>query len=277
MSAVATTRTVRSAADPRPSGPGLRQLARHRELYLTLVERQLRLRAKRAVFGIIWPFCAPLFLFVLYRYVFGSVFRVEIPHYGVYLLCGLLPWTFLVQAVHDALQSISFEPDLVRRAPMPYQLLPLSRVTAMAIPFLLLLVAFVGVVLASEVPVDVALLPLLAVPVASTLLLVAGLALVLALVDVYNRDLRYVLHNLLTVWFFLVPIVYHPEMTSDLVRRASVLDPMRHVIAGYRDVLHVGSVDDPLRLGLTLLGCAAFFLAALTLFRRSSLDLAKEI
>ena len=271
------TVTVRTATDPPPSGPGLRELVRRRELFVTLVERQLRLRAKRAVFGILWPFCAPLFLFVLYRYVFGSVFRVEIPHYGIYLLCGLLPWTFLVQAVHDALQSISFEPDLVRRAPMPHQLLPLSRVTAMAIPFLVLLVAFVGVAVASDAPTDLALLPALALPVASTLLLVAGLALLLALVDVFNRDLRYVLHNRLTVWFFLVPIVYHPEMTSDLVRRVSSLDPMRHVIAGYRDVLHVGELQDPLRLVLTLLGCAAFFLGALAVFRRSSVDLAKEI
>lgn len=271
------TATVRSATDPRPAGPGLGELRRHRELYLTLVERQLRLRGKRAVFGIVWPFCAPLFLFVLYRYVFGSVFRVDIPDYGVYLLCGLLPWTFLVQAVHDALQSISFEPDLVRRAPMPYQLLPLSRVTAMSIPFLVLLVGFVGVVALSDVPLDPALLPALALPVASTLLLVAGIAVVLALVDVFNRDLRYVLHNLLTVWFFLVPIVYHPEMTSDLVRRVSALDPMRHVIAGYRDVLHVGELQDPLRLVLTLVGCGAFLLAALWLFRRSAVDLAKEI
>lgn len=269
--------TVRAGTDPRPAGPGLRDLVRHRELFVTLVERQLRLRGKRAVFGIVWPFCAPLFLFVLYRYVFGSVFRVEIPHYGVYLFCGLLPWTFLVQAVHDALQSISFEPDLVRRAPMPHQLLPLSRVTAMSIPFLVLLAVFVGVVAAGDAPFRPALLPVLLVPVASTLLLVAGLAVLLALVDVFNRDLRYVLHNLLTVWFFLVPIVYHPEMTSDLVRRASSLDPMRHVIAGYRDVLHEGAVGDPLRLVLTLAGCAAFLLASLAVFRRFSVDLAKEI
>lgn len=269
--------TVRSGSDPRPAGPGLRDLVRRRELFLTLVERQLRLRGKRAVFGIMWPFCAPMFLFVLYRYVFGSVFRVEIPHYGVYLFCGLLPWTFLVQAVHDALQSISFEPDLVRRAPMPYQLLPLSRVTAMSIPFLVLLVVFVGVVAVSDVPLQLTLLPVLVVPVTSTLLLVGGLALLLALVDVFNRDLRYVLHNLLTVWFFLVPIVYHPDMTSGLARRVSVLDPMRHVIAGYRDVLHEGVVDDPVRLVLTLAGCAAFALVALSAFRRFAVDLAKEI
>lgn len=255
---------------------GVAELVRRRELFATLVERQLRLRAKRTVFGVVWPFLAPLFLFVLYRYVFGSVFEVRLEHYGIYLFCGLLPWTFLVQAVHDSLQSISLEPDLVRRAPMPHQLLPLARVVSMGIPFLGLLFVFVVVVALGDT-FEPALLPLLVLPVASTLLLVGALSVLLALVDVFNRDLRYVLHNLLTVWFFLVPIVYHPRMTSDLVRTASVVDPMRHVIAGYRDVLYEGSVADPWRHVLTLLGCAAAFLVALSVFRHSSADLAKDV
>lgn len=255
---------------------GLADLVQRRELFATLVERQLRLRAKRTVFGVVWPVVAPLFLFALYRYVFGSVFEVRLDHYGIYLFCGLLPWTFLVQAVHDALQSISLEPDLVRRAPMPYQLLPLARVASMAIPFLGLLVGFVVVVAVEGDTFEPALLPYLVLPVASTLLLVAGLSLLLALVDVFNRDLRYVLHNLLTVWFFLVPIVYHPRMTSEVVRTASLLDPMRHVVAGYRDVLYDGSVDGPAQV-LTLLGCAAFFVAATSVFGHSSADLAKDV
>lgn len=256
---------------------GLAELVQRRELFATLVERQLRLRAKRTVFGVVWPLVAPLFLFVLYRYVFGSVFEVRLDQYGIYLFCGLLPWTFLVQAVHDSLQSISLEPDLVRRAPMPHQLLPLARVASMAIPFVGLLVGFVVVVAVVGDTFEPALVPLLAVPVASTLLLVAGLSLLLALVDVFNRDLRYVLHNLLTVWFFLVPIVYHPRMTSDLVQTASLLDPMRHVVAGYRAVLYDGAIDEPLQHALTLVGCGAFFLLALAVFRRGSAELAKDV
>ena len=257
---------------------GVAELVRRRELFVTLVERQLRLRAKRTVFGVVWPFLAPLFLFVLYRYVFGSVFEVRLDDYGIYLFCGLLPWTFLVQAIHDSLQSISLEPDLVRRAPMPHQMLPLARVVSMAIPFLGLLVAFVVVVAVVGDTFDPMLLPLLVVPVASTLLLVAALSVLLALVDVFNRDLRYVLHNLLTVWFFLVPIVYHPRMTSDLVRTASAVDPMRHVIAGYRDVLYDRFGHRPLaprpHAGWVV---PRAFLAALAIFRRSAADLAKDV
>ena len=71
------------------------------------------------------------------------MFDVPVEDYGAYLFAGLLPWTFLVQTIHDGLQSISLEPDLVRRAPFPYVFLPLSRVVVMVLPFLVLLVGFV--------------------------------------------------------------------------------------------------------------------------------------
>lgn len=248
------------------------------ELLGTLVERQLRLRSKRSVMGVAWPLAAPLFLLALYLYVFGSVFDVPVDHYGVYLFAGLLPWTFLVQASHDALQSISFEPDLVRRAPLPYHLLPLARVVVMAIPFVVLLAGFVVYVFTvGDVPVRLALLPVLVVPMLSTLLLVATVALLLALLDVFSRDLRYVLHNLLTVWFFLVPIVYDRRMAGDVVDTVTAVDPMRWIIEGYRDVLYEGQVDDPLAHGLTLVACATLFAAGLLVFRRLSVDLAKDV
>ena len=264
-----------------PGRPGsfspLRALVRDRELLVTLVERQARLRLKRSFMGVLWPLVAPFFLFALYRFVFGSIFRAPVEDYGVYLFAGLLPWTFLLQTVHDALQSISFELDLVRRAPFAHHLLPLSRVCVMVIPFLVLLLLFVAyLALFSGRGVDPSVLPGLAVPVASVVLLVAALSTVLALLDVFNRDLRYLLHNLFTVWFFLVPIVYHQRMVSDRVRTVTAVDPMRWIIEQFRDVLYHGRFE-PLEAGLTLLACGALFVGAMVTFGRLSVDLAKEI
>jgi ABC-type polysaccharide/polyol phosphate export permease len=247
-----------------------------RELLRTLVERQLRLRAKRSVLGVLWPVVAPLFLLALYTFVFGSVFEAPIDRYGIYLFAGLLPWTFLVQTVHDALQSISFEPDLVRRAPFPHELLPLSRVAVMLLPFLVVLLGFVGWVAATD-DLRPALLPLLPVAVVALVLLVATLAVLLALVDVFNRDLRQVLNNLLTVWFFLVPIVYSPRMAGDRLEVVRALDPVHRVVGLFRDVLYDGRVGDWWPWVLTPLGCALAFVAGLALFRRLAVDLAKEV
>jgi ABC-type polysaccharide/polyol phosphate export permease len=265
-------------AGHRPALAALRDLVTERELLLTLVERQVRLRTKRSFMGVLWPLLAPLFLFVLYRFVFGSVFRAPVDDYGAYLFAGLLPWTFLVQAVHDALQSISFEPDLVRRAPFPHHLLPLSRVVVMAVPFLVLLAGFVAhLALFDDRGLDLGVLPALALPLASLVLLVSAAAMLLSLLDVFNRDLRYVLQNLFTVWFFLVPIVYHHRMVSDRVRTVTAVDPMRWIIEQFRDVLYHGRVDGFLAPSLTLAACAALFLLALVAFGRLSSDIAKEV
>ena len=262
---------------PRPLA-ALGDLVRHRELLATLVERQVRLRLKRSFMGVLWPLVAPLFLFALYRFVFGSVFRAPVEDYGIYLFAGLLPWTFLLQTVHDALQSISFELDLVRRAPFPHHLLPLSRVTVLAVPFLTLLALFIAfLALFAERGVDLMVLPALAIPLMSLVLLVAAASTLLALVDVFNRDLRYVLHNLFTVWFFLVPIVYHQRMVSEQVRTVTSVDPMRWIIEQFRDVLYHGRFDEPVAALATLGACGTLFVVALMAFSRLSVDLAKEV
>lgn len=247
-----------------------------RELLWTLVERQLRLRTKRSLLGVVWPIVAPLFLLAVYTFVFGSVFDAPIDRYGIYLFAGLLPWTFLVQTLHDALQSISFEPDLVRRAPFPHELLPLSRVVVMAIPFGLLLVGFTGYVAVAD-DLHVAMLPLLAVAVAAAVVLVAALAVLIALVDVFNRDVRQVLNNLLTVWFFLVPIVYSGRMAGNRLELVRAVDPMGHVVGLFRQVLYDGRVTSWTPWLLTPLACGLLFVAGLAVFRRLAVDLAKDV
>lgn len=274
----AKPKVVIREAGRRPQGLGLADLVGQRELLFTLVERQARLRVKRSLFGVVWPVVSPMFLLALYLFVFGSVFDVRIADYGVYLLAGLLPWTFLVQAVHDSLQSISFEPDLVRRAPFPLHLLPLARVAVMTVPFLALLVvsiAYLGLV--HPRGVSMAVLPALVLPVISLVLFVAAISMLLALLDVFNRDLRYVLNNLLTVWFFLVPIVYHRQMVDGPIRTVTTADPMRWIIDQFRAVLYEGQVDRFVAPVLTLAGCVALFVASLYLFRRLAVDLAKEV
>jgi ABC-type polysaccharide/polyol phosphate export permease len=255
---------------------GLRDFVTRRELLVVLVERQLRLRAKRSVFGVVWPVIAPLLLLALYTFVFGRVFDVALDDYPVFLFAGLLPWTFLVQSVHDGLQSISFEPDLVRRAPFPYVFLPLARVIVMAIPFLVLLAGFVVYSAATD-HLQVEHLPLLVIPVFSVLLIVATLTDLLALVDVFNRDIRYVLNNIITVWFFLAPIVYTKRMTEEHLRFLQWIDPMAWVIKQFQDILYWGEPFSAASAILVPLAAIVVFCAGQLVFRRATIGLAKFV
>lgn len=251
-------------------------LASSRELLRSLVERELRLSAKRAWIGVVWPFVAPLFLLGLYVFVFQHVFRTPVPHYALFLFAGLLPWSFLVLSLGSAVTRLSSEAELIRRSRFPYELIPIAAVASSGIYFLISLAGF-SVYLAVAGYLRLVLVPVLILPIVSLLLLVMSLAMLLALIDVYNRDLRAVLGNLLTLWFFLVPIVYRQAMVGRKLGVLRSIDPMNITIGQFRDILLFGHISHPGHLALMLVICTSLFVASLAVFRRFAGDLPKNV
>ena len=241
-----------------------------------LVERQFLLRRKRSVLGIVWPVCGPIMLAGLYTFVFNTVFTVPVQHYQIYLFAGLLPWTVLLLSITSSLSSISSEAALVRRAPFPYQLLPISTVFVNILPFGVLLVAFV-VYDAITWHINLVLLPTLLLPTCALILFTSSLAMVLAAFDVYNHTMRYLLGNLLTVWFFLVPIVYRPEQAGSISTVLRSVDPMNMIIGQFRDVLYFGHLSRPGHTVLMVIVCGMSFVIANLIFQRIAPEIPKEL
>jgi lipopolysaccharide transport system permease protein len=247
-----------------------------RELFYTLVQRQLYLRGKRAWMGTVWPVVAPGFLLLLYVFVFRRVLDIPIERYPVFLLCGLLPWSFLVQTLGKAISSLSLEPEIIRKSRFHYEMLPAAAAASHALNLLIGFGIFVGY-LAVIGDLNYALLPLLVAPLVSVVLLVMALSMIVALVDVYNHDLRQVLNNLLTIWFFLVPIVYRPDMAPDYVRLFQSVDPMGMVVRQVRAILYAGEIRDPMQMVVMVASCVVIFVAAVIVFRRYSSELPKDV
>lgn len=246
------------------------------DLFLTLLERQYRLRRQRSLLGFVWPLVAPLVLLGLYAFVFNSVFEVPVRDYRSYLFLGLIPWAFLTTSFNSALPSISVEAELLRRARFPIELLPL---TTVAVNFVSLLILLAGFVVGQALYGDLAigLLPLLSLPLASLVLLVSSGSLLLAVIDVYNRDMRYVLNNVLTVWFFLIPIVYRPDMVGPGLRALRSVDPMNMIVGQMRDLLYYDQFSRPLNSALMVALCVACFGVSLSLFRRVAPVLPRDV
>ncbi len=264
-------------ANPRRAARTAKGLGRPTLSLLTvLVGRQLRLQTKRSVIGIAWPIIAPLFLLALYSLVFKGVFHVPIQRYPEYLFAGLLPWTFLVQSLGSAISSVSDEPDLIRRARFPYEALPLATVTAMSVYFLVTLAGFL-VYLGATGHLVYHLLPALVAPLASLYLLVGAVSIALSLIDVYNRDLRRVLANLLTIWFFLEPIVYRQEMLGGKLLFLRSVDPVNMIVGEFRDILLYGHLPQPAHVVELLAITCATYLVCVHVFRRFAPNLPKVV
>jgi ABC-2 type transport system permease protein len=268
-------------ADPRPN-VGLSParsgatLQRRWDLFVTLLQRQYRIRRQRSLLGFVWPVVAPLVLLSLYTFVFTDVFDVPVPNYRSYLFLGLIPWAFLTTSLNAALPSVSVEAELLRRVRFPIELLPISTVTVNFVSLLILVGSFT-VWHALTGGVELVLLPLLVLPLGSLLLLVSSGALLLSIIDVYNRDLRFVLNNILTVWFFLIPIVYRPDMVSPGLQALRSVDPMNMIVGQMRDLLYFGQFSRPLNSALMIAVCVGCFGVSLHLFRRVAPVLPRDV
>jgi lipopolysaccharide transport system permease protein len=247
-----------------------------RDLFVMLVRRQFWLRRKRSLLAQVWPVLAPFLQMLLYVFVFKRVFRVPIERYPEFLLAGLLPWTFLTVALARSTNSVSSGSSILRKAPMPAELLPLSSVATFALDFLATLGIFVAY-LALAGDLRWVTLPGIVFPLVAVVALVMALALLVSLVDVYTHDLRPILGSVLTVWFFLIPIVYRPNMAPPSIEFLRAVDPMHRVVLQMRQTLYFGQWGDPLAIGLMLATSMGALAVALVVFRRHAPHLAKEI
>jgi lipopolysaccharide transport system permease protein len=248
----------------------------HLDLARILLVRQLKLLSKRTIFGILLPLGIPVILFVLYSFVFHSIFHVGIKRYPVYLFAGLLPWTYLSQTLGVAVSSVSREAELVRRAKFPYVLLPMAATGAGLVFLLITLVGFI-IVLAVTGPLNPVLLPLLVLPILAVYLFVTGIALFLSVIDVFNRDLRLLLANVITIWFFIVPVAYSQSTLSRHVGFLTNDDPITDIVGDFREILYWRSVGGLGRTAAMMVLCAGFFLVSVLVFRRTTRDLAKNV
>lgn len=229
----------------------LTELRAYRELFANLTLRELRGKYKRSVLGWGWSMLNPLAQMGIYSLVFGFFLKVQPPvgdpsgldSFAVFLLCGLLPWTFLANGLTSGMGSLLANANLVNKVWFPRQLLVGSTVASWGVGFLIELGVLSVVLLLVGNMVLPWLLPAVAVVLIQTAFLL-GLALTLSVTSVYLRDLEYLVGIALQIWFYATPIVYPLRVVEDaLVDRPTLytlyrLNPMTRFVEAYRDILY---------------------------------------
>jgi ABC-type polysaccharide/polyol phosphate export permease len=224
----------------------LAQLPRYRGLIQSLVARELKARYRGSVLGFFWSFVNPLLLLVIYSVVFKYFLeqRAEgIQPYALFLFCGLLPWTWFSTSLNEASGTLISGGNLIKKVLFPAEVLPIVNVLANMVHFFLglpILGAFLGYYAFFVPDHTIALhareLIWLPVVVLVQLLLTTGLALLLSALTVHFRDIRDIVANLLTFWFFATPIIYYWRMVPDLKFWLD-LNPFTHLAVSYQEIL----------------------------------------
>jgi len=244
----------------------LANLLRYRGLISSLVARELKARYRGSVFGFLWSFINPLLLLLIYTFVFTTVIPNEEPRtkpYALFMFSGILPWTWFATSLSDAAGSLLAGGNLIKKVLFPAEVLPIVSVLANMVHFffgLTILVFFLLVYRHYPSPSDLVWFP---VAVAVEFVFATALALLLSALTVHFRDIRDILANVLTLWFFATPIIY-PWFQPNVQRFHTLfnVNPFTHLAVAYQEILffgHIGHWRWLLALGagsiLLFLGC----------------------
>ncbi len=244
----------------------LRELWQYRALLLNLTQRELKARYRGSALGFLWTFVNPMLLMAVYALVFGIIQRSNIPHFTYFIFVGLLPWLWFATSVGSGASAISDRRDLLTKVRFPAQVLPATVVTTNLVNYLLslpLMVALGGLV-GIWPSWQVVTFPLVLVV---QLLFTVAVTFIISALNVAFRDLQYVVNNVLTLWFFLTPVLYRPDDIPGPVRRLFLIaNPMAVIITSYQGIFYEHRLPHPRALILVSLGSVLLLWLAARIF-----------
>jgi ABC-type polysaccharide/polyol phosphate export permease len=253
---------------------------RYRYLFGQMVRRELRQKYKGSALGVLWYLVNPLVLMGAYWLLFGKLLPgASVPDYPLFLMVGLLVWLFFSQSLLSAAGSLVMQASLVGRVRFPRETIPASVVAVQLVTFAILLGLLTPVMLAVRGTLRPA-LALLPVLVCALLGFVLGVALVVAALHAYFRDVEPILGAALLPWFFLTPIFFDVSRLPGIRAHHTLgellnwANPVAPFVRAFREVLYAGVVPGATTLAYVLVAAPLALATGLILFRRMQGELA---
>ena len=269
------------------------ELTMQRELLANLTLRELRGKYKRSALGWAWSLLNPLASMLVYTIVFAVILKIDVKPgdpsgldvFALFLLCGLLPWTFLANSMMGGTEALVSNANLIRKVYFPREILVGATVGSFLITFLIeMAVLTVALLIAGNMVLPWLIPALLLIVVLAAFSL--GIALMLSVANVYFRDMRHLIGIVMQVWFYLTPIIYPatavPEEEELLgmnvpVRDLLELNPMTRFAEAFRDLLYDLRWPSAGTIAYVVAWSAASLALGWWIFKRSEGRLAEEL
>lgn len=287
ISAVSFSRGLWNLANPssnfEASHNAIVTLWKNRDLCRELVRRELGSQVAGQALGAFWIIGHPMMLFCVYIFVFVVVLKtrisesLEMPRdYTTYILAGLTPWLFVQQSLVRGANALIGQANLVKQVVFPVEVLPFAAVvtslTTLAVGLAVLMVY--SLLAADHLPWTYVLLPFV---IGVHVMLMSGIAFLLAGITPFFRDLKDIVQVTTIVGVYVIPAFYLPQWVPPVVRTLLYLNPFSYVIWVYQDVLYFGTINHPAAWIVFVLFSFAVFALGYRAFRAVKLLVANVI
>ncbi len=248
----------------------IKELYRYRQLLIVMVVRELKAKYRGTVLGFFWSFMNPILLVTVYSIVFGLIFQPKYAemeksiYYSVFFFTGILPWTWFSSSILESANVLIAHGSLIKKINFPVEILPMMVVITNMVHFVLgvpvLILAFL--ILGKSLSLWVLFLP---IAMLVQFVFTMGLGFFISALTVHFRDIKDLLVNLITLWFFVTPIIYpfsfEPIQKSKFLKLFLSLNPMTHIVEAYQYLFFYGSLPHYKKLAVTLIvGLILFWL-----------------
>ncbi len=263
------------------------ELHRFRELLLSLTWRDLRVRYKQSVLGIGWAVLLPLSMMLVFTFVFTraidarSVLNVNMP-YALFAYAGLVPWTFFSMSLSGCVNSLVGNRNLVTKVYFPREVFPLSCVASSFVDFGIAMSVLGALMVYFHLTGDWTFTPratLLFLPVVITvqIVLTVGLGMILAMANLFYRDVRQIFSAVIQLWMFVSAVVVPVPRDGSLLAKLISLNPLVPIISAYRDCIVHGRWPEPGAFAYATTVAVVLLIGGWVCFRRSSYKFAECI
>jgi lipopolysaccharide transport system permease protein len=252
----------------------LKEIIAYRELFFLLVWRELKVRYRQTVLGVLWAVLQPLITSAIFVIVFSGVVSHpgDIVPYSLFVLSGFTVWNFINSSVNSASISLVYHTQLVTKVYFPRMMVPLSAVGAFFFDLLLTLIILLMATLAyGIVPTwKWLLLPFFLV---FAFVIASSFSLILSSLNVRFRDVKFIVPFALQVWLFLSPVFYGMNSVPEVLRPFFAINPVVGCLHGFRHILF-GVDFDPKMFFISVISGTLIFLFSLYLFHKLEEDFA---
>lgn len=210
-------------------------------LVFNFVSRDFKLRYRRSVLGVLWTLLVPLSSALMYYFAFKMVLKVQIENYPVFVLTGILPWSFFAFCIVESMNAMEANISLLTKAPIPFQVFPLVICTGAFVNLMFGMVVVGGLILYTGLNAHVGylLLPLLF---ALLFLMTYALSIISAISFVYLRDLKHIIALAMPMLMYGTPVLYRESMVPEKLSWLLQVNPMAGFFSILRQVVLDGRV-----------------------------------
>ena len=238
---------------------------KYRYLLSQLVKRDIKIKYRRSVLGILWSFLNPLLTMIVLTIIFSTFFARNIENYPVFFLTGKLVFDFYAGGSKSAMSSVINNAATIKTIYVPKYMYSLAVILSNFVTFLLSLIILFGVMVFTNVQFTIYLI-FASLPILFLLIFTIGMGLILATVTVFFRDIEHLYSVFLTMLMYATPIFYPPEIVPESIKFIQTLNPLYAIISCVRSSFMYGTLFDPSQLLFAALSAVSALVIGIILF-----------